>query len=322
MSQAKIAYLFPGQASQYVGMGRDLYEQSPLVRELYEQASVLLGFDVARFSFEGPSETLKQTIHTQPAILVHSVAVVSLLAQAGMRPAVVAGHSLGEYSALVAVESLGFSEAVRLVRLRSQLMHEAGVKQPGTMAAIIGLDADTLEQVCRDATHANEPVQPANFNSPEQIAIAGAVPAVQRAMELAKTAGAKRAIPLEVSGAFHSVLMKSAQDGLSIAIADTPLHDAAAPVIANVTASPVTAARKIRQLLVEQLTHPVRWVDSMRAMTALDVEIFIETGPGTVLKGLMRRINPDAVVLHTDTLEQIHTVIETFQQQEETDATA
>lgn len=313
MSQASISYLFPGQASQYVGMGRDLYEHSPLVRELYEQASVLLGFDIARISFEGPSDTLKQTVYTQPAILVHSVAVASLLGQAGLKPTFVAGHSLGEYSALVAVEALGFLEAVRLVRVRSQLMQEAGIARPGTMAAIIGLDWDRVVQVCEEASLADEPVQPANHNSPEQIAIAGAIPAVRRAMEIAKVAGAKRALPLEVSGAFHSVLMQSAQEGLAASIADTPLHDATVPVVSNVTAQPVSQARQFRQLLVDQLTHPVLWVDSMRKLTEMGTNLFIEMGPGSVLKGLMRRIQPDAKVIHTDTLEQIQIAIETAQ---------
>lgn len=313
MSQASITYLFPGQASQYVGMGRGLYNHSPLVRELYEQANVLLGFDIARISFEGPSDRLKQTIYTQPAILVHSIAVVSLLGQAGLKPTAVAGHSLGEYSALVAVEALGFSEAVRLVRMRSQLMQDAGVARPGTMAVIIGLDWDSVVRVCKEASLTDEPVQPANHNSPEQIAIAGAIPAVRRAMELAKAAGAKRALPLEVSGAFHSVLMQSAKEGLAVAIADTPLCDATVPVVSNVTAKPVLQAREFRQLLVDQLTHPVLWVDSIRKLTEMGTNLFIEVGPGSVLKGLMRRTQPDAKMVHTDTLEQIQIAIEAAQ---------
>ena len=309
MSKGSIAFLFPGQASQYVGMGQDLYELYPFVRELYEQANVLLGYDITSVSFEGPAATLRETVHTQPAILVHSIAVASVLATHDIKPEFVAGHSLGEYSALVSGEYLGFSESLRLVRLRSTLMHKAGTEKPGTMAAIIGLTTKEIDRICTEASNESEPVQAANYNSPEQVVIAGSIPAVQRAMDLANSAGAKRAMQLEVSGAFHSVLMEGAIAGLSDAITDTPLSGSKIPLIANVTAEPVNEIAQIRKLLISQLTNPVRWAESMSNLVSLGVDTFIEVGPGKVLKGLMRRIDRNVTVLNADTAESIDKII-------------
>ncbi len=314
MTQPRIAFLFPGQASQYVGMGRDLHDRYPQIRTLYRQAREITGADIAGVSFEGPAETLKQTNYTQLAILVHSVAVASLLNEQGIHPDYVAGHSVGEYAALVAAGSLGFEESVRLVRLRSELMHEAGQIQPGTMAAVIGLSPRQIDEVCRSASAEGEPVQPANFNSPAQTVIAGAVPAVERAMDGARGAGAKRVVPLKVSGAFHSELMEHARQGLAEAIEKAPIARAETPVVANVTARAVTEADDIRRLLIDQLTSPVRWAESMQTLADHGVDTVVEAGPGSVLAGLMKRMRRGVNILKADKLEDVNAVAETLGQ--------
>jgi [acyl-carrier-protein] S-malonyltransferase len=295
----KTAFVFPGQGSQYVGMGKDLCEQIPAARTLFNQADAVLGFPLSKVCFEGPEEELKQTKNTQPAIFVHSVAVAQLVRSKNLRPAMAAGHSLGEYSALVAAGALTFVEGLKLVRLRGELMQKAGVDQPGTMAAVVGLDPATITTVCDEASNEGI-VQPANFNSPGQIVISGSITGVRKAMALAKARGAKLVKELPVSGAFHSPLMESAGDGLKTALDAATIRDAQIPVYANVTAKPVQNAAEIRNLLYRQLTSPVRWEESVANMSADGATEFIELGPGKVLQGLVKRIQPAAVTAGID----------------------
>jgi len=285
-----IAFIFPGQGSQYVGMARDFSAQNPQSSAFIAEADRILGAPLSTICFDGPEDTLRQTSNTQPAIFLHSM--VAFRAISRLVPAMVAGHSLGEYSALVAAEALSFEDGLRLVRLRGSLMQQAGETQKGTMAAIVGLSPEVTEEVCREARAAGI-VQPANFNSPGQIAISGSLEGVHKAMELARARGAKMVKELVVSGAFHSPLMQSAKDGLKAALDRTTIRDARIPVYANVTAEPVRKASEIRDLLYRQLTSPVRWEQSVRNMVRDGADVFYEIGPGKVLQGLVKRIAPD-----------------------------
>jgi len=272
-------------------MGKDLYEGNATAKALFEKADEILGFSISRICFEGPEEELKQTKYTQPAIFIQSIVLFHLINTKQFD--MTAGHSLGEYSALVAAGALTFEDGLKLVQLRGELMQQASTENPGTMAAIVGLDSTVVNQVCLDAS-AEGLVQIANFNSPGQVVISGSLSGVQKAMELAKARGAKIAKALPVSGAFHSPLMESAQVGLKMAVERTEIRDAAVPVYANVTAQPMRYAEDIRHLLVRQLVSPVRWEESIVNMINDEAASFVEIGPGKVLQGLVKRINGNA----------------------------
>jgi [acyl-carrier-protein] S-malonyltransferase len=289
-------------------MGRELAENFPAARRVFAQADAALGFAISKLCFDGPAEELQLTANTQPAILTVSAAAAAVLAEKGIRPDFVAGHSLGEYSAYVAAGSLRLADAVQLVRKRGTYMQEAAPVGQGAMAALLGLDAATVEAVCREASQ-GEVVSPANFNSPGQIVIAGAAAAVARAVELAKSRGAKRALMLNVSAPFHCALMQPAQDRLSVDLDAVKLADPAVGVVNNADARVVRSAAEARDGLKRQVTASVRWEQSMRVLLAEGVSLFVEVGPGKVLSGLMRQIERQAECLRVEDSATLNEVV-------------
>lgn len=288
------AYLFPGQGSQFVGMGKDHYDSNPEFAKYADQANDILGIDLKKIMFEGPEETLKQTEFTQPAIFLHSVALYKTL---DAKPDMVAGHSLGEFSALVACGAVSFEDALKIVRRRGQLMQEAGTQNPGTMAAIIGMDDEIVEQVCEEASTATgKEVIAANYNCPGQLVISGYVEAVEKAVEIAKEKGARMAMLLPVSGAFHSSLMQPALDGLKEQLENLEINTPDCPIYSNYAAEPTTDPEEIRSNLLDQLLNPVRWTQTLRNMLANGADSFVEVGPGKVLQGLVKRTERSAEI--------------------------
>lgn len=297
----KLAIVFPGQGSQYVGMGKGFYDEFACAKKVFEEASSALGFDISSLCFNGPAVDLDRTENTQPALLTASFAAIKALGEkTGLKPDLMAGHSLGEYTAIVAAGAMPFADAVRLVHLRGRFMQEAVPQGTGKMAAILGLDADEVANICAAASVEGSVAVPANINSPAQIVISGHAAAIERAEALAKERGAKRVIPLQVSAPSHSPLMEDAARRLSDELKKIAFKPLSAPVITNVEARPVTDASVLAGLLTRQLTSPVRWVEIIKRMKKEGVTRIIEAGPGRVLTGLIKRIEPDIETFNLD----------------------
>ncbi len=310
---SKLAFLFPGQNSQYPGMGKDLAEKFPESRAVFDEADAALGFSLSRMCFEGTEEELKLTENTQPAILTVSVAAYRALAARGVQPDYAAGHSLGEYSALVAAGALEFRDAVKLVRQRGRYMQAAVPAGGGAMAAILGLSPADVAEVCKKAAE-GDVVSPANMNSPEQTVIAGSTAAVKRAVETASQAGAKRTVMLTVSAPFHCSMLSPAQERLDPDLRAAKFNAMRFPVITNVDAEAVILGDEARESLIRQVTMPVRWLESVREMIELGVNIFVEVGPGKVLAGLMRQIDRSVRVLNVEDSATLQSTIEKITQ--------
>ena len=310
----KKAFLFPGQGSQKVGMVADLYEKYDAVKALLKEADNRLGFSISRMMFDGPDEKLMKTEFTQPAILTASVAVSTVLREHGLTPDVVAGHSLGEYSALVTAGALSFSDAIHVVHLRGKYMQEAVPLGEGGMAAIIALDAESIKDICNTISTEEKPVQAVNFNCPGQVVIAGATEAVKQACNAMKEAGAKMAVMLKVSAPFHSIMMEPAAVKLKEVLDTVTIQDAQRPVYENYNAAAEIKADDIRKNLVLQAAHPVLWDASIQQMIADGADLMIEAGPGTVLSGFMKRINRRIRTLHAEDVETVANVLNTWEE--------
>jgi len=307
--QNRIAFVFPGQGAQYVGMGKELYDCYAEVKELFNKADDILGRSISSICFEGPEDELKKTENTQPAILLVSTAVMKVLAKHGIYPEMAAGLSLGEYGALVAANSIAFEDALPLVMKRGQFMQKAVPLGQGMMAAVLGLDREKVEECCKLASDAGV-VEPANYNCPGQIVISGQVAAVEKACALAKDMGAKRTMPLSVSAPFHCSLLKPAGEALKEELNNIQIKDPDIPVVSNVEALPARDAAHIRKLLVQQVSSPVRWEDSIRYMIEQGIDVFIEVGPGKVLTGFLKKISNGVKGYNVENIESLKSTIE------------
>ena len=310
----KIAFIFPGQGSQVVGMGKQLADTYENVASVFSKADEKLNFSLSSLIFNGPQETLTRTVNAQPALLTTSIAILEKFKEFSISPDYVAGHSLGEYTALVAAGALRFEDAVHVVRKRGEFMEEAVPQGQGTMAAVLGMDADKLEEITSMITRDGNSVQLANINCPGQIVISGSTEGVRLASEQAKQEGAKRVIPLEVSGPFHSKLMQPAAEHLKAELSKINICNAAVPVIANVTASPMVDADEIKEKLVEQLYSPVLWQTTIEKLIDLDVDTFVEIGPGKVLSGLVKKVNRKLITFSINDEESLHTTLEALKE--------
>lgn len=309
-----IAFVFPGQGSQSVGMGKELYDNYPAAKAVFDEADKALGFSITDMCFNGPEEDLRKTFNTQPAILTMSIACYRVLQEKGVTPSVVAGHSLGEYSALVAAGALTFSDAVQLVRKRGQFMQEAVPLGEGSMAAVMGMERSEVIRICQQAQAEVGAVQAVNFNCPGQIVIAGTTAAVDKAIELLKAAGAKRAIPLPVSAPFHSTLLKPAAVRLAGELEKIVVSDAQIPVVANVNGKAVQQAAAIKQSLIDQAASPVLWEDCVASIIDTGSTTFIEVGPGKVLTGFTKKIAKEAVTLNIEDIASLEKTLDYFKE--------